>query len=118
MAGTNGLEPSTSCVTDNDGNYKNNIEEKYSDYKDYSFIKICADNNESLQTLEPQFVEANAGNLDVLREVLGIEKTKYPDKNSIINYMGNSNNKTKCALKIFETEKDINFPKYILEAIT
>jgi len=103
-------------VTDNDGDFENKITRKYEPYKDCATIKICADSNNDLNTLEPQLVEANKDQLNVLREVLEIEETKYPDKNSIIEYM--KDNKTDCALKIFETTKDIKFPKYILDAIS
>jgi putative ATP-dependent endonuclease of the OLD family len=100
-------------VTDNDGDYENNITTKYEDYRDSQTIKICADSNNELNTLEPQIAEVN--DLDLLRRVLEITFEKYPDKDSIIHYM--KSNKTKCALKIFDTEEDIKFPQYILDAI-
>ena len=104
-------------VTDNDGDYENKVKKKYQPYKDCSTIKICADKNETLNTLEPQLVDVNAANnnLDTLREVLGISKETYPDEQSITKYM--TNNKTDCALKIFGTKKEVIFPKYILDAI-
>lgn len=107
-------------VTDNDGDFEKNITRKYKSYEDSATIKICADSNNDLNTLEPQLVDANKDQLNVLREVLGIKETRYPDKNSIIKYMSNNNNKTDCALKIFNTpkDKDVKFPKYILDAIS
>jgi len=102
-------------VTDNDGDFENKITKKYEAYENCKNIKICADNNNDLNTLEPQFVEVNKGNLDDLREVLNIKKDKYPDQKSISDYM--ENNKTDCALTIFDTDKDIAFPQYILDAI-
>lgn len=103
-------------VTDNDGDFENKITGKYKPYEDSATIKICADSNNDLNTLEPQLVDANKDQLNVLREVLEIKETKYPDENSIIEYM--KNNKTDCALKIFDTSKDVKFPQYILDAIS
>jgi len=103
-------------VTDNDGDFRNNVTKKYESYKDVSTIKICADSNEDLPTLEPQIVESNRNQLDVLREVLVIQEEKYQDEVSIIKYM--EGHKTDCALKIFETDKDIKYPQYILDAIS
>ena len=87
----------------------------FEQYESYKSIKICADPNKALPTLEPQIVEANRDQLDTLREILDIEKVKYPDKESIIKYM--KDHKTDCALKIFDTTKDIKYPQYILNAV-
>jgi len=53
-----------------------------------------------------------------LRKVLEITKEAHPDEKSISDFMQNKNNKTTCALKIFDTEEDIKFPQYILDAIS
>lgn len=103
-------------VTDNDEDFKNNVTKKYESYKNYQTIRICADSNEDLPTLEPQIVEANRDQLNILRDILKIDVKKYPDKKSISNYM--EDHKTDCALKIFETDKDIKYPQYILDAIS
>ena len=102
-------------VTDNDGNYKKNVKEKYESYKKIQTIKISASENDELETLEPQIVEANKDHLDSMRKILKINKKRYPDKKSIINYM--VNNKTSYALKIFNNSLNIIFPPYILDAI-
>lgn len=104
-------------VTDNDWDYNKKIIEKYKDYDTCTTIKICADNREDLKTLEPQFVDANKDDLDSLRIILDLDKVKYPDADSISAYMEIKSNKTKWALKIFDTDKDIKFPQYILDAI-
>lgn len=103
-------------VTDNDGDFKNNVTNKYEPYKNCKTIKICADSNDDLPTLEPQIVEANKDQLHILREILKIKEREYPDKESICKYM--KIHKTDCALKIFDTDKDIKYPQYILDAIT
>lgn len=103
-------------VTDNDGDFDNKVTKKYKEYSGCSSIKICADPNNTLHTLEPQLVEANKAQLEILRDILGIDETKYPDTKSISDYM--INHKTDCALKIFDTDKAIIFSQYILDAIS
>jgi putative ATP-dependent endonuclease of the OLD family len=74
-------------VTDNDGDFENKVTTKYKPYEKCPTIKICADSNNDLNTLEPQIVDANKAQLDTLREVLEIEEKEYPDKTSISDYM-------------------------------
>jgi putative ATP-dependent endonuclease of OLD family len=50
-------------VTDNDGKYDEKITKKYEDYARVDCISIFADKREDLNTLEPQFVDANKANL-------------------------------------------------------
>ena len=102
-------------VTDNDGDFDNKVTKKYDQYKNAPAIKICADQRNDLKTLEPQIVEANKDQLALLREILDIKESEYPDQNAISSYM--QNNKTDCALKIFDTDKEVKFPQYILDAI-
>ena len=64
------LKKPVSIITDNDGDYDNKIKRKYENYADCPTIKIFADTNNDLSTLEPQVVEANNDNLVLLRKVL------------------------------------------------
>lgn len=111
------IKKSVIVITDNDSKHSN-LEEKYNNYvgsNKKENIKICFDTNDSLCSLEPQIVNANKDNLDILRSALEITAEKYPDDQSITKYM--ELHKTACALKIFDTELDIKFPQYILDAI-
>lgn len=99
-------------VTDNDGDYENNITNKYKEYSDDKNIKICSPGNNSLTTLEPNLVEVN--DISTINTVLD---KSFKDNAEAIEYMTKSNNKTSVALKIFESVQDINFPDYINEAI-
>jgi putative ATP-dependent endonuclease of OLD family len=101
-------------VTDNDKDYQNKVVKKYKTYEKYPFIKICADSNNDLWTLETQIVWANKNQMDTLRRILGIKSEDYPDEESITDYM--RDNKTDCALKIFDTTEPIKLPQYILDA--
>lgn len=102
-------------VTDNDGNYEEKIIKKYKDYinGEYQNIKICADTRNELNTLEPQFVEANIQNLSNLKKIIGI--SGECSKDEIVKYM--ENNKTEWALEVFNTESNFEIPKYINDAI-
>ena len=111
------IKKPVTVVTDNDGDYEKNIIHKYKDYSTSNNIKICYDKDNNLSTLEPQIVEANKGQLAILRSILGIKEKDYPDQNSIVNFMSDKSHKTECALKIFETTENIFFPQYIIEAI-
>ncbi|RYG53209.1 MAG: hypothetical protein EOO01_04940 [Chitinophagaceae bacterium] len=102
-------------LTDNDKDYAAKITKKYTDYATSANIKIHADSDNSLNTLEPQIVRANAGNLKNLCEVLGISSTAYTTEAAISDYM--QNNKTESAMKIFNAAKPITYPKYILDAV-
>ena len=111
-------------ATDNDGNI-DAINKKYEHYlgkNKKTTIKICFDDiidSGSLKigkkpfnynTLEPKILKENS--LDILNDIFD---TKYKIEDDLLKYM--HGNKTNCALKIFDTDKSIEFPDYILEAI-
>lgn len=102
-------------VTDNDGDYDKKITQKYRDYFDITWIKICASENNDLDTLEPQFVDANKEHLDDIRNVLGINEESYPNTDTIQKYMRNC--KTDWALGVFCSESNFNYPDYINKAV-
>ncbi|MFA7156992.1 MAG: AAA family ATPase [Bacilli bacterium] len=104
------IEKNITVLTDNDGKI-DSLKKKYEDYIDkYTFIKISYCLDETLVTLEDTLVECN--DLNVLNGILG---KKFVNKEELNNYM--KNNKTECALKLFETEAELVFPKYIEDAI-
>lgn len=109
------LKQPTVVVTDNDGDYDQNVVEKYTDFKDVNNIIISASKNEELETLEPQIVEANKDNLEILRKILQIQEKEYPNTQTITEYM--RNNKVTSALKIFDAKDKINYPQYIIDSI-
>lgn len=115
----------TVCVvTDNDGdvaaikkkydsylgkNKKENIKICYDEFEDEGKLKI-GKKDFNYNTLEPKLLKANS--LEVLNKVLGVTYAQIDD---LHRYM--RNNKTDCALRVFETEVPINYPQYILDAI-
>ena len=113
-------------VTDNDGDISA-LEKKYANYLGANVkpnIKICYDtvvDTGSLiigkkpynyNTLEPKLLKANGNNVTLFNEIFG---TSYTDVDDLRKYM--KHNKTECALAIFDTDKKVVFPAYIMEAI-
>lgn len=107
------IKQPTAVITDNDGKYDTKIVVKYEDYKNSESVKVFADGRNDLNTLEPQFVDANRNDLNALRSLL--ERDKSENEEDIIDYMGK--NKTAWALKVFESDNKFNYPQYILDAI-
>ena len=103
------LKLDVAVVTDNDGDI-DALESKYEDYADFDNIKICYDRDTNYKTLEPQLLKSNS--LETINCVL---EKEYTDKDTLLKYM--ENNKTDCALKIFESDQAIEIPEYIVDAI-
>ena len=102
------IKKPVAVVTDNDGDYESRIEKKYEDYDASDTIEIFADDRLALNTLEPQLVDANKDNLE-------LDEGEYNNEQLISDYM--VANKTECALKIFSSEKSIQYPEYINDVI-
>lgn len=98
-------------VTDNDGNDPNAVVARYSEYEKQPNISVHVGQDASGPTMEPQLVTAN--NRTILNQVFG--KT-FNDDQSLLEYM--CNNKTTCALAIFEWTNNLTMPSYIDDAVT
>jgi putative ATP-dependent endonuclease of OLD family len=111
-------------VTDNDGDIEA-VNTKYGNYLGTNAkpnIKICFDGTVDIgdlmigtkpynyNTLEPKILKSNS--LSKLNIIFG---TSYATEDELRKYM--KSNKTECALKIFDTQEEIVFPDYIMEAI-
>jgi len=98
-------------VTDNDGDV-GALKNKYERYLDGAspHPRICYDTDQGCPTLEPQLLKANS--LSTLNTILGKE---FQDDVALLKYM--ENNKTDCALKMFETAQAWCTPVYIANAI-
>ncbi len=118
------LKKNVAVVTDNDGDVTV-LDKKYEDYlgqKTKPYVKICFDrdvdtgtlkigeSSYNYNTLEPKMLKVNG-----MKNLNKIFATAYTTEDDLRKYM--KHNKTECALKMFETEDDIEFPRYILEAI-
>ena len=107
------INKTVAVVTDNDNNV-DALKKKYANYLDNNkklSISICFDDTtDNGTTLEPQMLTANG--LVKMKKIL--EKS-YANEEKMLNHM--KANKTDCALKIFNTNEDVIFPQYILDAI-
>jgi len=118
------LQIPTVVVTDNDGNLEA-INRKYNEYLDdteYPWIKICFDetidtgdlligeNHFNYNTLEPKLLKQNR--LGLLNAIFN---KNIETEDEMHKYM--RSNKTDCALAIFESTEEIEYPEYIREAI-
>jgi predicted ATP-dependent endonuclease of OLD family len=103
------LDKKVAIVTDNDGDYKNNVELRYADYFQNRNVKIHYDKNDQYKTLEPQIAKENS-----LKALNSLFNRDDKSKDDIVKYM--IENKTDCALQIFNYSGKINFPQYILHA--
>ncbi len=119
------LKKKTMVVSDNDGDI-DAIESKYSDYlgdNKKEFIDICIDmtvdtgnlkignKNYNYNTLEPKLLKVNSRK--TFNEIF---ETSYETDDELRKYM--KEHKTECALAIFESEIRINYPQYIMEAVS
>lgn len=110
------IEKPVAVITDNDGDYNTKIIKKYKDYEQSMCIKIYADNRNKLNTLEPQFVDANKKDLKKLCDAIGVSQADYATPNALSEYM--QTNKTKWALKVFESKDAVKYPEYINNAVS
>lgn len=100
-------------VTDNDGDIKKNITNKYGDYSTYldKLVYIFHDADENNRTLEVAFINANKNKLVELSTLF----SKPNDYSSLLEYM--LENKTEWALQVFESSEKFTYPRYINNAI-
>lgn len=106
-------------VTDNDGNIKENIIDKYEDYINKDVIKICYEKNENLVTLEPAVLNVNMESniiFENFKKVISKNDSMInKSKDEILSFM--KNNKTEWSMRVFDSELTIQYPQYIIDAI-
>lgn len=98
-------------VTDNDGDIQGNINKKYKAY-DKSIVILAYEKNQSFNTLEPSFLNANVDRIAELSKLITGEEKTCAD---LLNFM--IKNKTEWALRVFDHPKSVNYPEYINDAI-
>ena len=100
-------------VTDNDGN-PSGVKEKYNDFSD--IVNLCVEEDESLKTLEPSVLYANKDSFEDFRSIVyhktDVENINYDNLNQFMEH-----NKAEWSMRVFLSDKNINYPKYILKAI-
>lgn len=117
------LKKPVAVVTDNDGNV-DALKKKYSEYLGDNakpHIRICFDDavdprtevdgvSFNFNTLEPRMLTANG-----VPAMNGIFDTDFAGETDLLKHM--RANKTDCALKIFNSSKELKFPEYVTNAV-
>lgn len=114
------IKKEVAVVTDNDGNIKSKIMDKYADYKDNSYIHLFYEKDESLKTIEPSVLAVNCDSNGEPTESFKTIISKNDsldgrDYDGVLSFM--SNNKSEWALRVFDSDSSINYPKYIEELL-
>lgn len=114
------IEKPGTILTDNDGDISN-LKKKYRDYMSNKSFKFYYETNEQLNTIEPSLVSANKDVLEELNSIINPHNKidtptdMTPTASQLIKFM--TNNKSEWALRVFNSEKHIGYPDYILEAV-
>lgn len=100
-------------VTDNDGNAER-VKEQYAEYG--SLVTLCVESENSLNTLEPAVLAVNMDSFDTFKSIVyhGSDKPSR-DPDSIKEFM--IKNKTDWSMRVFISDQQIAYPKYIMDAI-
>lgn len=106
-------------VTDNDGNIKENIKEKYRGYIGRDNLTFIYESNDNLNTIEPSVLNANCVDgqptENFKKAISKNGSLESRDYDGILNFM--EGNKTEWAFRIFESELSICYPEYIENVI-
>lgn len=100
-------------VTDNDGDAEA-VRERYKKYDD--IVTLCVEPNNDLNTLEPSVLEVNRDSFESFRSIVYLKNDiKSRNIESIKDFM--IRNKTDWSMRVFISEQNIKYPRYILKAI-
>ena len=114
------IRKSMVVVTDNDGNIDANIKKKYREYYDDDIFSFYYETNELLNTIEPSVLSVNCADSgepsDTFKQILSANDSLVGrDYNGILSFM--YNNKSEWALRVFQSNETINYPRYIHDVI-
>jgi len=115
------IKKSVVIVTDNDGNIKENIHEKYKEYQQELFT-YYHETDETLHTIEPSVLAVNLDEngqpTEVFRKAISSRNSMMKrDKQGVLDFMSSSGNKSEWAYRVFESTEKINYPEYITNVI-
>ncbi len=104
------IKKPVSVITDNDGDIEY-LKSRYAEYIDkYSFIKFFYPDDISFPTME--YLLFDSIGLHTLNKIF---TKSFTTKGEMIDYM--TGNKVQCALQIFDSQLEFDFPDYIVKAI-
>jgi putative ATP-dependent endonuclease of OLD family len=119
-------------VKDNDGNFQANITDWSAPYNDYGSVVCFSPQDDDICSLEPAMIAANGGDeveLDAFAKIILSTKTynkyiandRFDDKTKYLKkWFGgqkSGNKKVDSAIRIFDSEEDIKYPDYLIEAV-
>jgi len=129
---TKPLGHSVRVVRDNDGDYQTNVQDWFKEFKD-EFTKCFSPNEDQQYSLEPALIAANGTSIESLNCLARVmlSKTTYTKydagtleerKSFLLKwYKGIGKNsgsrKVYSALRIFDSDKKIEFPRYLKDAV-
>ena len=99
----------TFVVTDNDGSTEK-VKAKFAEYNAAANIHLCYSPDESLKTLENHILELNGR--DKLNGLFG---RAFATDEELLRFM--LDNKTDCALRVFDSPEALAMPEYIQDAV-
>lgn len=101
-------------VTDNDGNVEN-VKNRYSPYGD--IVKLCIENDNTLNTIEPSVLNANRDTFEKFKQIIykgrDIRIITYDNLKEFM-----IKNKTEWSIRVFNSPEKIAYPQQILDAIS
>ncbi|TDU87560.1 putative AbiEii toxin of type IV toxin-antitoxin system [Kribbella voronezhensis] len=103
------LDRRLAALRDNDNKAPSHWRDLYAQYLENGVRELFIGDPIDGRTLEPQLIKANGGEAHV-RTLLN-----YTGDKTVPEYM--TSNKTEAALRIAESKAQVNFPKYLLDAI-
>ncbi len=104
------LKKPVSVITDNDGNTER-LQARYAEYIDnYPFIRFFYPSDNSSPTME--YLLFDSIGLETLNKIF---IQSISTKEDMVSYM--KQNKVQCALQIFDSQFEFDFPDYIVSAI-
>lgn len=109
------LQKKVVIVTDNDGKI-DKLKTRYKSILADCLFSVFYDDEEKNYSLEPSIVEANCKTSEEFEKLVSIiSPGKRMGKEELIKYM--QDNKTEWAMKIFESQTTIKYPKHIIDAV-
>ncbi|WP_174866693.1 ATP-dependent nuclease [Pectobacterium polaris] len=121
------IDIQTKAMKDNDGNYEKNVKSYIDEYEEYKFIRIHSPTPDTQYSLEPMLIETNSIDEDTLDKyakiTLSTQTNKIYKKNKNISdkmrflkewYNGEDGagkKKVDSAIRIFDSEEKIIYPK-------
>lgn len=118
-------------VKDNDGNYQKNIVDWSKDYNALENIQFYSPTDSELHSLEPALIEENSETEEILDSFAKVilSKTTYKKYIQVVSldakkdflrkwFHNKGGRKVDSAIRVFESEKAIKYPRFLNEAIS